>query len=311
VADILGNFTVLIIMLIYGLISGASAIILKIGIFKAGGIHINNFFKDVLPTAWRLIKNPTWFTGGMAAIAGFLVYTVALNIYDVSVVKPLVNTNLLFTFVLAYLVFKEKLTLKEWFGIVILISGLLFMAFAPTSELESGMNSPLLFAFFPVVIIMLILMIFVMFVARYGYAELIFPLFAGSFFGMGTFFTKSLLVSLRGLSTADPLQGFMFFYSLFMLLLTYAFAIISQQLAFERGRLSIVSPITNSLSVTVSFIGAYFVFYEELIVPVHGELTILSFFKIIGVICILIALFILRREIDPNNFLDQREPQVA
>jgi len=309
-ADVLGNVVVLAIMLLYGIISGGSAIILKIGIFKAGGIQIDNFFRDVLPAAWRLIKNRVWLCGGIAAIIGFLVYTVALNVYDVSVVKPLVNTNLLFTFIFAYLIFKEKLSYKEWFGIIILISGLLFIAFAPTSEFESNlmMNSTLLFSFFPVVIIMLILMILVMFVAKYGYAELVFPLFAGSFYGMGTFFTKSLLISLRSLNTGDTIQVLMFFYSIFMLLLTYAFAIIAQQLAFERGRLSIVSPITNSLSVTVSFIGAYFVFYEELIVPIGGELSIFSFFKIIGVVCILIALFILRREIDPNNFLDQRKP---
>ncbi|WP_455464848.1 EamA family transporter [Candidatus Hodarchaeum mangrovi] len=300
------NLTVLLIMLIYGVVSGGSAIILKIGIFKAGGIQIDNFFWDVLPAAWKLIKNRIWFIGGMAAILGFLIYTVALNLYDVSLVKPLVNTNLLFTFIFAYIFFQEKLVKKEWFGIAILILGLFIIAFSPNSE-SSGlsMNIPLLAIFFPIIVIMLIVMIFLMFVVKYGYAEFTFPLFAGSFFGMGTFFTKSLLISLNNLNLGNN-YVLLFLYSLFMLLLTYTFAIIAQQLAFERGRLSIVSPITNSLSVTFSFIGAYFVFFEELIVPIGGVLVLSSFFKVIGLIAIIIALFILRREIDPTNFLDQK-----
>jgi protein-S-isoprenylcysteine O-methyltransferase Ste14 len=89
-----------------------------------------------------------------------------------------------------------------------------------------------------------------------------------------------------------------------MFLVTYAFAIIAQQFAFERGRLSIVSPIANSLSVSFSFIGAYFVFYEDLIVPIDGVFVFQSFFKVIGVICILIALLILRREITPKYKLN-------
>ena len=92
-------------MLIYGVTSGGSAIILKKGIFRAGGIKLD-FFKDVLPTAWNLLTTPMWFLGGIAALTGFLIYTIALNTYDVSIVKPLINTNLLFTFVFAAIYFK-------------------------------------------------------------------------------------------------------------------------------------------------------------------------------------------------------------
>ncbi len=94
------NIIVLFIMIIYGLISGISAIILKIGIFRAGGIKINKFIRDIGSAAWRLMTTPIWLLGGISAIIGFIIYTVALNAYDVSVVKPLVNINLLFTIIL-------------------------------------------------------------------------------------------------------------------------------------------------------------------------------------------------------------------
>ncbi|MFX0171434.1 MAG: hypothetical protein ACFE9L_05895 [Candidatus Hodarchaeota archaeon] len=291
------NILVLVIMLFYGLLSGGSAIILKIGIFRAGGIKIDNFLHDIGPAVWKLIKTPIWLIGAIAAITGFIIYTLALNIYDVSVVKPLVNSNLFFTFVFAYIIFKEHLSRIEWFGVSVLLTGLLLSAFSFEIESLNLMNTPLLLTFFPITIFMMVIMVFIMFISKKGHAELIFPIFAGFFYGMGTFFTKSALISLNILENSNFLPIGLLLYSVFMFLLTYGFAIIAQQLAFERGRLSIVSPITNSLSVIVSFIGAYFVFYEDLILPIEGELVFQSFFKVLGLICFLIALFILCREI--------------
>jgi hypothetical protein len=144
-------------------------------------------------------------------------------------------------------------------------------------------------------------MIIILFILkRGGAAEFILPVFAGSFFGLGTFFTKSFLISLNHGNQAEFSQLFLISYSLGMFLLTYTFAIIAQQLAFEQGRLSVVSPITNAISVIIAFLGAYFVFYEDLIVEGPGISTNLqSYFKIFGIFFILIALFILRREVDP------------
>jgi drug/metabolite transporter (DMT)-like permease len=286
-------------MIIYGVVSGGSAIILKIGIIRAGGIKIDNFIRDIGSAAWRLITTPIWMLGGIIAIIGFLLYTVALNSYDVSVVKPLVNTNLLFTFAFAYFVFKEKLTRTEWCGVVILIAGLFFVAFSPKIESTTTMNSPFLLGILPLTFTLMVVMVFIMFISKQGHAEFVFPIFAGSFYGLGTLFTKSLLITLNQLDIGDSITFGLFLYSGFMLVLTYFFAIIAQMLAFERGRLSVVSPITNALSVIISFIGASFVFYEDLIPLVGGQLLFQSFFKILGLICILAALFVLRREFNP------------
>jgi len=287
-------------MLLYGVISGGSAIIMKVGIFRSGGIKLDDFFRDVLPAAWSLLSTPMWFIGGIAALTGFLIYTIALNIYDVSIVKPLVNTNLLFTFIFAAGIFKERLSILEWFGIGTLISGILLIALTPNIESNNGLNEPLLLFLLPLTLGLIIVMIITLFVSkRGGPAEFILPIFAGSFFGVGTFFTKSLLISLNGeMQTIIPRTG-LIIYSFCMLIITYGFATIAQQLAFEHGRLSIVSPITNALSVTIAFIGAYFVFYEDLIFDIAGEISFQSFNKILGLFCILIALFVLRREIDP------------
>ena len=287
-------------MLIYGIVSGGSAIILKKGIFRAGGIKLDNFFQDILPTAYNLLTTPMWFLGGVAALTGFFIYTIALNTYDISIVKPLINTNLLFTFIFAAIIFKERLSFVEWFGVGVLILGLILFALSPSIASTNDMNILLLLGFFPITVGLAGLMIVLIFVLkRIGSTEFVFPLFAGIFFGFGTFFTKSLLIGMNGsLQTMLP-DDLLIIYSLVMLMVTYGFAIVSQQFAFEKGRLSIVSPITNAVSVTISIIGANFVFYEELIPLFSGLLTLQSFFKLFGLICIILALILLRREVNP------------
>jgi uncharacterized membrane protein len=286
-------------MVIYGMVSAGSAIMQKKGIFLAGGIKLDNFLKDVLPMAWRLLTTPTWLIGGIAALVGFLIYTFALNLYEVSIVKPLVNTNLLFTFIFAAIAFKERLSKKEWVGVGILVFGLILFAFSPNIQTTDEMNISLLLLFFPITIGLILLMILMIFVLkRYSLPEIVFPIFAGSFFGMGTFFTKSLLIGLNGSEFSGFDNTGLIFYSFWMLIITYGFATIAQQMAFEQGRLSIVSPIANALSIIIAFLGASFVFYEELIVEISGSLTIQSFFKVFGLFFILLALVILRREID-------------
>ena len=294
------NILILLVMLIYGIVSGGSAIILKKGIFKAGGIKLDKFFQDILPTAYNLLTTPMWFLGGVAALSGFFIYTIALNTYDVSIVKPLINTNLLFTFIFAAIIFKERLSIVEWFGVGVLILGLILFTLSPSIASTNDMNILLLLGFFPITIGLVGVMIVLIFVLkRIGSTEFVFPLFAGIFFGFGTFFTKSLLIGMNGsLQTMLP-DDLLIIYSLVMLMVTYGFAIVSQQFAFEKGRLSIVSPITNAVSVTISIIGAYFVFYEELIPSFSGLLTLQSFFKLFGLICIILALILLRREVNP------------
>ena len=289
-------------MIIYGIVSAGSAIAQKKGIFLAGGIKLDKFLKDVLPMAWKLLTTPMWLVGGISALVGFLIYTFALNLYEVSIVKPMVNTNLLFTFIFAAIAFKERLSKKEWTGVSILVLGLILFAFSPSIQTTTEMNTPLLLLFFPIslgLIILMILMIFVL--KRYGSPEIIFPIFAGSFFGMGTFFTKSLLIGLNGMEFSGFTKAGLIFYSFWMLIITYGFATIAQQLAFEQGRLSVVSPITNALSITIAFLGASLVFYEELIVEISGNLVLESYFKVFGLVLILLALVILRRELDLDS----------
>ena len=79
---------------------------------------------------------------------------------------------------------------------------------------------------------------------------------------------------------------------------SYVVAIISQQFAFNSGRLSIVGPISNAISVVIPVIGAFVIFNEQLILEVNGQINLFfSFGKFYGLAFILLGVFLLRRAI--------------
>lgn len=64
---------------------------------------------------------------GLATGASWLCYYKALQIGDVCVVVPIDKLSIVFTTVFARIVFKEKLTLKAFFGLLLIIAGTLLM----------------------------------------------------------------------------------------------------------------------------------------------------------------------------------------
>ena len=53
---------------------------------------------------FRLLKDPIWWLGQAGLTIDFIIYQFAIDSYDISIVKPLVNLNLLFviTFFIGY-----------------------------------------------------------------------------------------------------------------------------------------------------------------------------------------------------------------
>lgn len=292
------NLSALVIMLFYGVLSGSSAILLKKGILNIGGTEVTNFWKEIIPTFISLIKEKIWLIGAIFSLTGFLIYFIALNFFELSIVKPLVNTNLLFTFLLSAFYLKERMQISEWVGLVILIVGLLLFGLSPVSTIEEEPNLIFLLILLPISILFVLLMITFIFGSRRSETpEFVFPIFAGSFYGIGTIFTKGIVYSISTFNDNQSDGLLILIFCLVMYLANYFFAIVSQMLSFEHGRLSIVSPITNSLSIITSFIGASLIFNEQILVLIDGNITFISFFKIFGLILLLLSLFLLRREI--------------
>nr|WP_275404006.1 DMT family transporter [Pseudonocardia acidicola] len=70
-----------------------------------------------------LIGKPLWLAGIAAMVGGQILGAVALGAGDVTLVEPLLTTNLLFALVLARLLSAQQLGGREWGGAALLIAG--------------------------------------------------------------------------------------------------------------------------------------------------------------------------------------------
>lgn len=284
-------------MSFYGLMSGGSTILLKLGILRVGGLAIHNFWSDLIPAASKLLTDRVWMTGAFLSVGGFLVYLVALQFFDLSIVKPLVNTNLLVSVVIAFIILNERLRFSEWLGVLVLVCGVLLIATSPTGSSSTNVTFTDLLSVVPLSLVLILAL--VTFTAKpvQNHAEVYFSIFSGLFYGLGTIYTKGMVEALPNIG--------LFVLSLTLFLANYGVAIVAGQLAFERGRLSIINPLVNGLSVSTAVVGAVLIFGEPLLVT-SGLHPLLSLGKLVGLICILVSLVLLRRElpIQNNSILD-------
>jgi drug/metabolite transporter (DMT)-like permease len=70
----------------------------------------------------HLLRKPLWLVGIGTMVLGQAVGAVALDVNDVTLVEPLLATNLIFALLAAHVIYKERLTSSEWWG-ALLVSG--------------------------------------------------------------------------------------------------------------------------------------------------------------------------------------------
>jgi uncharacterized membrane protein len=281
----IGSFvSIILLMILYGILGGVSAVFSKKGILQIGGLRVERSWKKFLQTFRKLLLTPIWLLGAILGITGFFVYLIALQNFELSVVKPLVNTNLAFTFLFAYIFFKEQLKWTEWVGIIGIMMGMVFLGIITRGSTGFIELVPLIGLMVITIVGIIILGTFII-TERVHNQEFFYSISAGIFYGLGAIFSKAILIFLSPITNINLLIFTMIAFSL-----SYIVAIVSQQFAFNNGRLSIVSPITNSISVLIPVFGAVIVFNE-----------FFFFEKLLGLICILLGIILLRRTIKIKN----------
>jgi uncharacterized membrane protein len=287
----IGSFiSIVSLMTIYGILGGVSAVLSKKGILKIGGLRVERSWTTFFQTFKRLVTTPIWFLGAILGILGFCVYLLALQNFELSVVKPLVNTNLAFTFLFAYIFFKEQLKWTEWAGIIGIMMGMIFLGIITRGSTGIIELVPL-FGLLPITIVGIILLGVFIITERIQNQEFFYSISAGIFYGLGAIFSKAILILISPITNISLL-----IFTVVMFSLTYIVAIVSQQFAFNNGRLSIVSPITNSISILIPVLGAAIIFNE-----------VIYFEKLLGLIFILFGIILLRRTIIIKNHSPHRD----
>jgi drug/metabolite transporter (DMT)-like permease len=83
-----------------------------------------------LQLIWRLAHRPDWLAGIAALVVGFLLQAAALATGSVALVQPILVLELAFTLMLAQVVFRSRLHMREWSAIVGMSAGLASMLYA-------------------------------------------------------------------------------------------------------------------------------------------------------------------------------------
>ncbi|MHA1561233.1 MAG: hypothetical protein ACTSPA_03835 [Promethearchaeota archaeon] len=119
------NWQLILIMVGYAIFNGIGSLFFKISLNKidSSKISFTKLSKENFKAFLGLIKNPIWILGFIFLLIDFIIYQFALKIYEVSVIKPLVNLNLFFVILFGLTIMKEKINLKEWIGTALIIIG--------------------------------------------------------------------------------------------------------------------------------------------------------------------------------------------
>lgn len=103
--------------------------------------------------SWRLVafllRRPLWFLGILCMIAGFLCQVAALHHGDLSLVQPVIATELLFVFGFMALRNRHRVRAREWtaaVGMAVGLGGFLFLASPSGGSTENATSSRWLLA---------------------------------------------------------------------------------------------------------------------------------------------------------------------
>lgn len=275
------NWLLLSIMTGYGLFNGIGSLCYKLGLQKldSPGISLVSLSKESFKVLIRLITTPIWILGLLCLIIDFVIYQLALSLYDISVVKPLVNLNLLFVLLFGIFFLKEKILAREWFGILFIIVGAVLLTIN-SSENDTQLQFSYIWLF--LTILGGVIILYWVLTRISTRKEFHYSIICGFFYGIGSIANKGLYSSNIGAI------GKGLFLALFII--SYIFAFLFGQDAYLTGRIGIVSTLVNIISILIPIIGGTVLFDESLIINSSNLIVSLSKYFGIGIIIIGIGL---------------------
>lgn len=282
------NLEILLIMMGYAILNGFGSLLFKVHYQRKPEDDQESLLKldaGLPKTLWNLIKDWRWTLGEVLLLLDFVVYQFALSRYEVSVVKPLVNLNLIFVITFGVVFMKEKITKKEVLAIIFIILGSVMITFYSV-ETETVLNLTVLYLFGAIVFGSVIISAIVI-QKKSGDKnyEYFVSIFSGCLYGLGAIFNKAMYQEAH----EPKLLYFLLFATFFGI--SYFIAFVYGQFAYSKGRMSFVSTIVNITSILIPFIGGIIVFAESFLILIEGNVRFpWSFLKIGGLVVILFGI---------------------
>lgn len=229
-----------------------------------------------------VLKNKYWWTGFALSAVANIGYYLAMALYDISLVQPMMTLNPVLTALFGFWFLKEHLTKRIVAAIAFVFFGLLLSA-SHAGESSSVQNTSDLWVFAGVIVLVALL-----FKVFHSQEETSDSLIMGVGFGVSAAFYKSMTLSFGESMewTSVELLKWAFDPRLWAFLITYMTAFIYSQIAFTRGRALFIIPFSAALGAAIPILAGAFVFSESFSL----EKTVSIIFVLLGS-----ALFIIRR----------------
>jgi drug/metabolite transporter (DMT)-like permease len=211
-----------------------------------------------------LLRSPSWLLGLLVTLIAVAVEIQALALGDVSVVKPLSRVQSLFVLGIGVALLGERLARVEWLGVAVMFAAAAWLAGEPP---DAATFAPAAATSASIAIGIAALVTASLVVtdrgARWRRREHMPALAAGALFGLGDVLMKAATESVRGrtgafdMASTGTLASLAGAAELPLSLLGTTLAFGLQQLAFSRGRVSLVVPLIGAAgTVTVVILGA-------------------------------------------------------
>lgn len=129
------NLLTVVLALLSALANAAASVLQRRAAMEQGREQTGEGLGQSLLRLARLLRRPFWLAGAAAMVVSAVAQAGALAIGRLSVVQPLLVSELLFTLVVGSLVFRSRPDGKTWLSFVLLASGLVMFLIAADPSL--------------------------------------------------------------------------------------------------------------------------------------------------------------------------------
>lgn len=254
-------------------------------------ISFSTFISKRKEILYSIVKNWLWVVGVIFWFLGWILHFQALK-EDISVVQPLMNTQIFVVVLIGIFILKEKLLFYEWIGIGILILGAIVLSFTGVKTAEKKVVEGFsLFVLTSIIVGIMVLIVLLTKKMKGTPWEAGLAIIAGLLFSINAIYMKTTtnIITQSGIdfSLSSPYVWFKVLTTPYFLGVVIAgpLGFIATQAAFSHGRAAIVVPISATVSMLLPVISAVVVFKEDV-----------TLLRLIGITIILIGTLFLYRK---------------
>jgi drug/metabolite transporter (DMT)-like permease len=228
--------------------------------------HIASTADTLRPAGWRLIfslvRSPRWLCGAAAEVGAFVFQAIALHIGELSVVQPLLVTELILVLVVRRIWLHQSIALTAWTGAVLASVGL--AVFIAAGDPRGGRPVPTSQHWIAVITATVTVAAALALAARWGSPNRRAALYAGAA-GITTALEAAIIKATTDTITQFGVTGMFLRWPVYALAVTGVAGVQLTQQALHVGPLRISQPITVILDPLVSIVLSVWLFGEHFI----------------------------------------------